>query len=228
MQRSRRSPIRHLLGPVHRGCLAVAIVGALLFAALSVLVVVHPAPFFFDRPLAVDVQSVDVGQLDGFNTFVSAFSGLVGVGVGAAVVVATFVFRRPATPFVAFSALYSVVYNVVNIIIRRPRPSGLAHETSNLMGYAFPSGHVGFFVWLGVLAILLLARGLPRGLYVACWVVAGVIVVASALSRIYVGAHWPSDVVGGLLVGVAWIALSLSFGRLTEPVFRKHPARRQF
>jgi len=44
-------------------------------------------------------------------------------------------------------------------------------------------------------------------------------VTAAALSRIYVGAHWPSDVIGGLLVGVAWTSLSLSLGRLSKPLF---------
>lgn len=206
--------------------MAVAVVTGVLFALLTILVATHPAPFGFDRPLAVDIQSVDVGDLAPFNTFVSAFSGFVGVGVGAAVILAAFVFRREATPFVAFSAVYSVVYNVVNIIVRRPRPSGLAHTTSHLVGFSFPSGHVGFFFWLGALAIVLLARGLPRPLYSACWVAVAVLVVASALSRVYVGAHWPSDVVGGLLVGVSWTFLSLSLGRLTQPIFGGRPTRR--
>ena len=47
---------------------------------------------------------------------------------------------------------------------------------------------------------------------------AGILVAAAALSRIYVGAHWPSDVVGGFLVGLAWTCLSLSLGRLSRPV----------
>ncbi len=199
----------------------VAIAAGMAFAVLTVLVAVHPAPFFFDRPVEVAVQSVAVGPLSWFNTFVSAFAGLVGVGVGAAVIVITFIVRRPATLFVAFSAVYSALYNVVNFIIQRPRPTGVAHTTSNLGGYSYPSGHVGFFVWLSVLGIVLLARGLPRALYFVCCILAVLLVVGAALSRVYVGAHWPSDVVGGFLVGVAWTALSLSLGRLTKPVFAR-------
>jgi undecaprenyl-diphosphatase len=199
--------------------MSIALVAGVLFAVLSVLVAIHPAPFFFDRPVEVDVQSVPVGPLNWFNVFVSAFAGFVGVGVGAVVIVITFVLRRPATPFVAFSAIYAVLYNIVNIIIRRPRPTGLAHTTSHLMGFSYPSGHVGFFLWLSVLAMVLLAPRLPRPLYVACWALAVVLVVSAALSRIYVGAHWPSDVIGGFLVGLAWTCLSLSLGRLTHPIF---------
>ena len=184
--------------------MAVAIVAALLFAVLTVVVALHPAPFFFDRPIEVAVQSVSGQDFGWFNAFVSAFSGFVGVGVGAARDRDHVPAARPATPLVAFSAIYSAVYNVVNIIVRRPRPSGVAHTTSKLIGYSYPSGHVGFFVWLSVLAMVLLARRLPRPLYIACWFLAAALVLAAGLSRIYVGAHWPSDVLAGFLVGVAW------------------------
>jgi undecaprenyl-diphosphatase len=211
--------LHRLTGGVNWAFMSVALMAGMLFALLSVLVAIHPAPFFFDRPIEVAVQSVPAGAFTWFNDFVSAFAGLVGVGVGAAVIVVTFIVRRPATPFVAFSAVYAALYNIVNVIIQRPRPAGVAHTTSNLGGYSFPSGHVGFFLWLSVLAMVLLARGLPRALYVGCWILAAILVVAAALSRIYVGAHWPSDVIGGFLVGLAWTALSLSLGRLTKPVF---------
>lgn len=218
-KRAQESWFHWVTGDINWTLMSIAIVAALLFVALTVLVAAHPGPFFFDRPIEVAVQSINVGWFGWFNSFVSAFSGFVGLGVGAAVIMLTFLFRRPATPLVAVSAIYSVVYNVVNIIIRRPRPMGVAHTTSKLIGYSYPSGHVGFFFWLSVLAVVLLARKLPRPLFVACWFLAAVLVAASALSRIYVGAHWPSDVVGGLLVGVAWTCLSFSLGRLTRPVF---------
>jgi undecaprenyl-diphosphatase len=210
--------LHRLSGDINWACMSVAIVAGALFAALTVLVALHPAPFFFDRPIELAVQSVNATPFAWFNSFVSAFSGLVGVGVGAAVIVITFWVRRPATPFVAFSAIYSVLYNVVNIIIQRPRPMGVPHTTSHLIGYSYPSGHVGFFLWLSVLAMVLLARRLQRPLYVACWVLAALLVVAASLSRIYVGAHWPSDDLGGFLVGLAWVSLSLSLGRLTKPI----------
>ena len=108
-----------LTGDINRPLLTVAIVAGVLFALLTILVVAHPAPFFFDRPIEVAVQSVRVGPFGWFNTFVSAFSGFVGIGVGAAVIAITFLVRRPATPLVAFSAIYAAVYNGVNIIVQQ-------------------------------------------------------------------------------------------------------------
>lgn len=225
MARPRPSWVHRLTGDVDRRFVAIALIAGVLFAALTIAVAVHPAPFPFDRPIESKVQAVSIGPLNGFNSFVSAFSGLVGVGAGAAAIFLTFVLRRRATPFVAFTAAYSVWYNVVNIIIRRPRPSGVVHTTRELLGYAYPSGHVGFFLWLGVLALLLPLRGLPRGLYIIAVVVVTAVVLAAALSRIYVGAHWPSDVIGGLLVAIAWIGFGLSLGSLTKPVLERHSRR---
>lgn len=219
MSTHKKGIVSRLAGDVDPVFMAIAVVTGISFVALALLVVLHPAPFFFDRPIAVAVQSVNFSPFAPFHTFVSAFSGLVGVGVGVGVIVVTFLFMRRATLFVAFSAIYSLIYNGVDILIRRPRPTGLAHTTHNLGGYSFPSGHSGFFVWLAVLAVVLLARRLPRPLYLASLALALVLVLAAGLSRVYVGAHWPSDVLGGLLVGVSWTSLSLALGRLTDPIF---------
>jgi membrane-associated phospholipid phosphatase len=100
---------------------------------------------------------------------------------------------RRATPFVAFSAVYSSVYHCVDLLIRRPRPTGLAHTTPHLVGYSLPSWHAAFYVWLAAVAVVLLARRLPRPLYLITCAMA----VVLGLSRIYVGAHWASDVLGG-------------------------------
>jgi undecaprenyl-diphosphatase len=215
----KKSTLSQWTGDINRVFMTIAAVSGIAFVALALLVAVHPAPFFFDRPVSVAVQSVNFGPFQPFHDFVSAFSGFVGIGVGAAVIVATFLLMRRATLFVAFSAVYSLVYNGVDLLLRRPRPTGLAHTTQHLVGYGFPSGHAGFFVWLAVLAVVLLASHLPRPLYLASWALAVALALAAGLSRVYVGAHWPSDVLGGLLVGVSWMALSLSLGRLTDPIF---------
>jgi len=110
--------------------MAIAAMTGIMFVALALLVALHPAPFFFDRPVSVAVQSVNFSPLEPFHVFVSAFSGWVGVAVGAAVIAATFLLMRRATAFVAFSAVYSMVYNGVNLLIRRPRPTGWVHTAA--------------------------------------------------------------------------------------------------
>lgn len=219
MTRHKETTLSRWTGDIDPAFMTIAAMTGIMFVALALLVALHPAPFFFDRPVSVAVQSVNFSPLEPFHVFVSAFSGWVGVAVGAAVIAATFLLMRRATAFVAFSAVYSLVYNGVNLLIRRPRPTGWVHTAPHLVGYSFPSGHAAFFVWLAVLAVVLMARHLPGPLYLTSWALALVLVLAAGLSRVYVGAHWPSDVLGGLLVGVSWTALSLALGRLTDPIF---------
>ncbi len=85
-----------------------------------------------------------------------------------------------------------------------PRPVALYHGAS---AYAFPSGHATMSVILyGFLAILLARRlaGTWRWTLFSCVVLFSFVI---GLSRLYLGAHWLSDVLGGLLVGTCWAAV---------------------
>jgi undecaprenyl-diphosphatase len=226
MTEAKRSAMTRLTGGIDHLYMTIAALCAVACVLLTVAVVLHPGPFWFDTAIAVAIQSQDIQALNPFHQFVNALAGTVGVVIGLAVIAATFLVVRRATPLVAFSALYSMIYNGVNVVVQRPRPTGLAHTVHDLGGFSYPSGHVGMFVWIGVL-VLLLARRLPRKVF---WLASGVVlivVLASAYSRVYVGAHWPTDVLGGLLVGAGWVAFSLSIGRLTEPVFGPRSAKHE-
>jgi membrane protein DedA with SNARE-associated domain/membrane-associated phospholipid phosphatase len=98
--------------------------------------------------------------------------------------------------------------------VHLPRPVAIYHGAS---AYGFPSGHTSMSVILyGFLAILL-ARKLPGvwrwGLFSSVIVIAFVI----GISRLYLGAHWLSDVLGGLFIGTGWTAL-MGIAYLNRPV----------
>ncbi|NOZ04293.1 MAG: phosphatase PAP2 family protein [FCB group bacterium] len=89
-------------------------------------------------------------------------------------------------------------------LIHLPRPVALYHGAS---AYGFPSGHVTMSVILyGFLAILI-ARGLSGTLRWGFFVTVFVLSFIIAMSRLYLGAHWLSDVLGGFLIGTSWTAL---------------------
>lgn len=90
---------------------------------------------------------------------------------------------------------------------RRPRPGeDVALAASSDFG--FPSGHVANAVLLyGSLAVLLAGSGAPRGVRLVAILGAALMVSLVGLSRIGLGAHRFSDVLGGALVGIAWLAL---------------------
>jgi len=89
--------------------------------------------------------------------------------------------------------------------LQRPRP--LANIYDGLSTYAFPSGHaVMSTVVYGFLAVLI-ARQLPRSYRWVAYAIAASLIGAIAMSRLYLGAHWLSDVLGGISLGIVWVSL---------------------
>jgi undecaprenyl-diphosphatase len=80
--------------------------------------------------------------------------------------------------------------------------------------YSFPSGHaVCSFCFYVVLAGLIAARTRSLALRVAVGIAAAVLVMAIGLSRIYLGVHYPSDVIAGYLAAAVWVTTLLVLDR---------------
>jgi membrane-associated phospholipid phosphatase len=101
----------------------------------------------------------------------------------------------------------SVVTGVVKLLTARTRPDEAVVET---LSSAFPSGHAvratavyGLIAWLG----LLVAR--RRWVRLGLTLLAVVAVGLNSLARVALTAHWPSDVVVGVLLGAVWLTVSL-------------------
>ncbi|MGK9066676.1 bifunctional DedA family/phosphatase PAP2 family protein [Stutzerimonas chloritidismutans] len=89
--------------------------------------------------------------------------------------------------------------------------------------YSFPSGHssaaFAFFLTLGVLA----GRGQPPRLRLAWVLLATLPATAIALSRVYLGVHWPSDVIAGAVLASTFCALSLTLTQWRSPMSALSP-----
>ncbi len=102
---------------------------------------------------------------------------------------------------VGFAALITITLKQV---LQVPRPVDL-YEGAVI--FAFPSGHSSIsMVMYGFLAVMA-AHGIPRAHRWLPYTTAGIVISAIALSRLYLGAHWLSDVVGGLALGLLWVTL---------------------
>jgi len=129
--------------------------------------------------------------------------------VTAAVIVYLLLIRRSGTALFVFVAVAGgqVLSSLLKVEIDRPRPELVSHlvtETS----LSFPSGHAMLsavtYLTLGSLA----ARVLPdRTTKIYVLVLAVLTTLLVGISRIYLGVHWPSDVLAGWCAGFAWAML---------------------
>ena len=117
---------------------------------------------------------------------------------------------------------------LVNVLvkdwIRRPRPTiDLVNVFGILNSYSFPSGHVmfyvGFFGFLWFLIYTLLKRSWIRTLLL---IFLGSLIALVGISRIYLGQHWPSDVLGAYLLGGLTLVGILEFYRWGKKRFFVH------
>lgn len=112
---------------------------------------------------------------------------------------------------------YYYLNNVLKDFFQTPRPDSsqvavLYEETS----FAFPSGHAqGATIFWGYLAMQLRRTWF--------WVLTIVLIAAICFSRIYLGVHYPADVIGGILIGVAVLVLALWLVPAIERVVIRWP-----
>ena len=120
--------------------------------------------------------------------------------------------RLEAVFIVALSAINAPLNLLIKLIVSRPRPtSRLVEILQRAGGASFPSGHVMSYVaFFGLLFSLSLI--LFKWHRVWCYVliiISALFVVLVGPSRIYLGDHWASDVLGGYLFGSLLLGISL-------------------
>jgi undecaprenyl-diphosphatase len=126
--------------------------------------------------------------------------------------------RFNAAVFAIITLLGTAVANgALKAMFGRVRPEVLLEP---LTSYSFPSGHssaaFAFFLTLGVLA----GRGQPPRLRLAWVLLACLPATAIALSRVYLGVHWPTDVIAGAVLAATLCAISLTLVQWRSPM---HP-----
>ncbi len=193
------------------------VVALCLYAVLATLAHTY-AYFEWDVRINHAIRSI---QIPGFDPLMVGLSwlgsGLVPtmlvVGCGMALYAARF--RLEGILCMIGVTLGAVMNSLMKLVIARPRPTPdlidvMRHYDHN----SFPSGHVEFFVtffgFLFFLAFVLLKRSpLRRVALTVLTLLIGLI----GVSRVYMGAHWPSDTVGAYLSGGVWLMLMIEVYR---------------
>ena len=176
------------------------------FVLLTVFVIIDPQSII-DIDFSHEVQEHQNPLLDkimiaiswfGYNpasTYTVAFTTLIFL---------LFKFWREAL-FIALTSLAGLVSLVVKLLINRPRPSDkLVRVVMKTQQQSFPSGHVLFYVTFFGFLILLMYRltSIPKFIRIVVGVISLVLICTVPVSRVYLGAHWFTDVTAGFFLGL--------------------------
>lgn len=206
-----------------QGYVIAALVGfAVLFALARVV------PYFaLDLQIAHFIQALPLPGISAAMLFVSGlgFAPLSNLLVGCILIYVFLLGLRWETVMGVFAALGSGALGyVIKLIVHRARPTAdLVNVLATLQDTSFPSGHVleftAFLGFLGFLIYILAPRSWRRNLGL---VVCGLLISLVGISRIYMGQHWPSDVLGAYLLGSVWLAVTIYVYRWGKPRFFVH------
>ncbi|WP_053434948.1 phosphatase PAP2 family protein [Sporosarcina globispora] len=203
--------------------LAAAILGGFLFLFIEIVDKLKGNELIrFDETVIEYVQAFISPRLTEFVnvvTFLGSVKWLAFAVVAAAVLLIIFKKKSLAVFMVVSSGLGALFNMLLKWIFKRERPD--IRPLIEEQGFSFPSGHsMGSFIFYGSLAYMIIHLA-KRKRWKAAWtVLLGCFIIMIGLSRIYLGVHFPSDVIAGFAAGGAWLTIMIIGFRYYE--YRKN------
>ncbi|MBA2340389.1 MAG: phosphatase PAP2 family protein [Pyrinomonadaceae bacterium] len=194
---------------------------AAALAAFTLLAVFAHFYSYFGWDLRAEraLQSLAIPGLEALMRFVSFFGNTWHPHAITAITLSLFLYfrrRSEAAALLLSAGGCAIVNSLAKILIARPRPTAdLVRVFRDVPTQSFPSGHVTFYVcYFGFLFFTAYAL-LPRASSVRRLALAAFFlpVLLVGFSRVYLGAHWPSDTIGAYLLSGVWLAFSLHMYR---------------
>ena len=186
----------------------------MLVCAIALSLAAHFFTVFpFDLKISHELQEeknpVFAFIMQGVSTIGDTWIGMVMIGAAAAFYIVRHQFLEAG--FILATSSNFLLTSALKLLIARPRPPYYVLNPADTFQvidqYSFPSGHVIFFiVFFGFIAYLAWRHqtGRVRILVIA---VSGALVIFIGPSRVYLGAHWASDVLGSYVIGILWLLL---------------------
>jgi membrane protein DedA with SNARE-associated domain len=203
--------------------LAIAAVGSFAFAA-NAITLRDKALVTGDGTAFTWADKIRSGTLDDLARAVTHLGSFPVVAAATALAVVVLVMRRRITEAVALVAGLALTWigiHIAKAAVDRPRPTGSLVDTA---GQSYPSAHAAYaLAWVGI--ALVLTRTLPGLARTTAAIVAGIVLaVVIGLTRVYLRAHYLSDVVGGAGLAAAIFAVAGMVGLVV--VHLRHNGRR--
>src|SRR6266498_884148 len=192
----------------------ISVAGLWLFAGVTEDVVHHDPLTRFDITVLTWIRANATPLGDAIFQAISLIGSPVAMAVVGIAGMLLILWRRNwvvLTGWVVSFAGAALLSFILKIVIKRPRPTGAA---AFLHGetFSFPSGHaLGSLVGLGMLAYVIGSLSLERRRSRTLLAVGtAALVISIGVSRLYLGVHYFSDVIGGYAAGVLWLSVCIS------------------
>lgn len=186
----------------------------LLFVILGYMVKFYPEQLTsFDTPIQTWLRGDLPAALTIFFKLVTSFIDPMGIIVWVSALVLFFLYKKwklEAALLAGNLVLHGILIKLIKLVYQRSRPS-ISHLVKE-GGYSFPSGHaMATAIVVGTLIIIVQQRmqnqqikRLVQGLLL-------LFIFTIMASRVYLGAHYPTDVIGGALMGLAILNIEFPF-----------------
>jgi len=186
----------------------------LLFVILGYMVKFYPEQLVgFDGPIQTWLRGDLPAALTTFFKLVTSFIDPLGIIIWVSALVLFFLYKKwklEAALLAGNLVLHGILIKLIKLVYQRSRPS-ISHLVEE-GGYSFPSGHaMATAIVVGTLIIIVQQRmqnqqikRLVQGLLL-------LFILTSMASRVYVGVHYPTDVIGGALMGFAILNIEFPF-----------------
>jgi undecaprenyl-diphosphatase len=210
-------------GPTARRWLGPTALFVFALFAIDTFLVVKNDVLPFDLPIARFIQQLNWGPAVYPMQLINASAGIWQVLLGVVAIVALFIFERRAGWLMLIGSISSLLDNIIKLVVSRQRPpADLVHILSPTTGFSYPSGHAVFFTWMSFMLAVSIAPRIRPSFRPILWSLAAIVIVLTCIARVWAGEHWPSDVLGGVLLGIGWSAFVLWLPErwLPSPSFR--------
>lgn len=168
----------------------------------------HPFLNRYDKALAGYVAHIPAGLTPLMNAVTFIGQPIIVIGIACVLIVGSWLKGFHKIAYAGIGTLIAFGGNTtIKHIVHRSRPDTIYVENMRIHSYSFPSGHTfGSTVVYGLLAYLVL-RHLPQPWNYITFGLLITLIILVGISRVFLGAHFPSDVIAGWLLGAISLIL---------------------
>ncbi|MGV2942041.1 phosphatase PAP2 family protein [Mesobacillus sp. LC4] len=194
--------------------LLIAFFGSLLCFIMMSYLVQADHLVNFDKTVIDMVQGLEAGVLTAAMKFFT-YIGSTRLIIILTIPIFLFLFfvlrlRGEILIFLAVVYITPILNRLLKLYFLRARPD--FHRLIEIGGYSFPSGHaMNAFSFYSILAFLLWRHVPTRPGRIVVILFSSLMIFAIGISRIYLGVHYPSDIIGGFLASGLWVAAVIWF-----------------